>query len=170
MHRLHHRRRLPGHDDEAGRAGDDGVHDPALVAAWRVQHGVQGRHHRRPQPVQQAQQQFAVGSAIDAVFVLQAEQVDAGVIQPPGHFVVSGGVVGGDGPGSGSGWQRRHRDGVALGARGRLAHRPHQVVGEGRQAAAQRRHRAEERDVERVRQRRGGDPPCPLFVPNVVVL
>jgi hypothetical protein len=66
------------------------LHHPPLVGGGRVQNGVQGGDHRQSQTAHEIEQMTAGGSAIDAKFVLNAEQIRVGEIDEVGGALIAG--------------------------------------------------------------------------------
>ena len=74
-----------GHDDDAGGQVGQLRQDPPLVGVRLAQDGVQGRDDRHPQVAQQAEDVAAGRAAVDAVLVLEADDVGVGEVQEVGR-------------------------------------------------------------------------------------
>ena len=125
-----------GHHDDAGGQGRQFRQHPPLVVVRLAEDGVEGRDDRHPQVAQQAEDVAAGRPAVDAVLVLEADDVGVGEVQEVGRPAVAlqvllvdlepdlrrvvvplGAVV--------------DRDDEALGVREPAGHRGVHVVGEG---------------------------------------
>jgi len=82
--------RLPAHDDEpVGELGEL-LHHLPLLRVGTGEHGVERRHHRHAQLVQQSEDVSARRPAEDTVLVLQADEVDAVAVEEVGGATVRG--------------------------------------------------------------------------------
>ena len=74
-----------GHDDDAGGQVGQLRQDPPLVGVRLAQDGVEGRDDRHPQVPQQAEDVAAGRAAVDAVLVLEADDVGVREVQEVGR-------------------------------------------------------------------------------------
>jgi hypothetical protein len=69
------------HDYEPGRKRDQAVHYTPLFCSWIAQNGMEGRDNRHSQLAQERQNVTTGGSAENAEFVLQADEIDVADVQ-----------------------------------------------------------------------------------------
>ena len=149
--------RMAAHHHHPAGAREQMLKDPPLPLGRPRQHGVERQHQRRRQPIDEIADHGPVGTAEDAIFVLDPDRVRAARVDRLRRGAIGGGIVGA---------KRRHPRGIGAGglallerenleadfgmvARGVLEH----VGGEGGDSAVARRKGADQRDRERSRNR-----------------
>ncbi len=80
--------RGPGHHDGCGGCGDQVHEDATLSGRWALRNGVQRRHDRLSEGLDEVQHMLAVGSAPDPVFVLHGNGIDVRAVDRAGHAEV----------------------------------------------------------------------------------
>src|SRR5271157_1713242 len=79
---------LLAHDDQAVGKGHNFLHHRAFIGIWFAKHGVQCCSERHFEAPKQFEDMSASASAKDAIFVLQADQIDIAEIQKVGGVPV----------------------------------------------------------------------------------
>jgi len=82
-----------GHDDEVAGAGEEAVHDAALIGVGLFEDGVEGGDDGHAEFAEEGKDVAAGGAAVDAELVLEADDVDVGDVEEVGGAEVGGEVL-----------------------------------------------------------------------------